>query len=116
LLLAFENEAKGSSRMAKGIHSIREAPTSAALAGLLDQFGRRWALRIIWELRAEARNFRALRAACGDISPSVMQARLHELRALGLVEQIPGLGYRLTAEGEQLFRLMAPLAAWAEAL
>lgn len=102
--------------MAKGIQSIRGTPTGAALARLFDHFGRRWALRIIWELRAEAHNFRALRAACGGISPSVMQARLHELRALGLIEQIPGLGYRLTAEGEQLFRWMAPLATWAERL
>jgi DNA-binding HxlR family transcriptional regulator len=100
--------------MAKGIQTIRETRTSASLAQALDHFGRRWALRVIWELRSEALNFRALRAACAGISPAVMQARLHELRDLGLIEQIPGLGYRLTAAGEQLFRIMAPLAEWAE--
>jgi DNA-binding HxlR family transcriptional regulator len=100
--------------MAKGIQTIRETETSAGLARALDNFGRRWALRIIWELRGEPLSFRALRAACGDISPSVMQTRLRELRTLGLVEQIPGLGYRHTAAGQQLFRLIAPLDAWAD--
>jgi DNA-binding HxlR family transcriptional regulator len=100
--------------MPKGIQTIRETETGAGLARALDSFGRRWALRIIWELRAEPLSFRALRAACGGISPSVMQTRLHELRDLGLVEQIPGLGYRHTAAGQQLFRLIAPLDAWAD--
>jgi DNA-binding HxlR family transcriptional regulator len=43
-----------------------------------------------------------------------MQARLHELRDLGLIEQIPGLGYRHTAAGQQLFRVIAPLDDWAD--
>jgi len=100
--------------MAKGIQTIRDTETSAGLALALDHFGRRWALRVIWELRAEPLRFRALRAACGDISPSVMQTRLHQLRDLGLIEQIPGLGYRHTAAGQQLFRTIAPLAEWAD--
>ncbi|MFQ5547352.1 MAG: winged helix-turn-helix transcriptional regulator [Woeseia sp.] len=100
--------------MAKGIQTIRERRTSAELASALDHFGRRWALRVVWELRSEARNFRALRQACGEVSPGVMQARLHELRRLGLVEAIPGLGYRLTAAGDQLFKAIAPIADWAE--
>ncbi len=100
--------------MAKGIQTIRETETSAGLALALDRFGRRWALRVIWELRGEPLNFRALRAACGGISPSVMQTRLHELRDLGLIEQIPGLGYRHTAAGQQLFRVIAPMAEWAD--
>ena len=101
--------------MAKGIQTIRRTPTSAGLALALDHFGRRWALRVIWELRGEPMNFRALRDACGGISPSVMQTRLHQLRDLGLVEQIPGLGDRHTAAGQQLFRVIAPLANWADA-
>ena len=100
--------------MPKGIQTIRETETSAGLALALDHFGRRWALRVIWELRGGALNFRALRAACGGISPSVMQARLHQLRDLGLIEQIPGLGYRHTAAGQQLFRVIAPLGEWAD--
>lgn len=100
--------------MAKGIQTIRKTETSAGLAVALDQFGRRWALRVIWELRGEPLSFRALRTACGNISASVMQARLHELRELGLIEQIAGLGYRHTAAGQQLFRVIAPLSEWAD--
>ena len=100
--------------MPKGMQTIRRTTTSTGLAVALDQFGRRWALRVIWELRAGPLNFRALRAACGDISPSVMQARLHELRALRLIERIPGLGYRHTADGQALFRVIAPMSDWAD--
>jgi len=100
--------------MAKGIQTIRETQTSDRLALALDHFGRRWGLRLIWELRGEPLNFRALRAACVGISPSVMQTRLHQLTDLGLIERIPGLGYRHTAAGQQLFRVMAPMADWAD--
>ncbi len=100
--------------MPQGIQTVRQTKTSAGMALALDHFGRRWALRVIWELRGEALNFRALRAACGGISPSVMQARLHQLRALGLIEQIPRLGYRHSAAGQQLFRAISPLADWAD--
>jgi DNA-binding HxlR family transcriptional regulator len=100
--------------MAKGIQTIRGETTSQGFARALDYFGRRWALRVIWELRGEPLNFRALRSACGNISPSVMQARLHQLRDLGLIEQIAGLGYRLTASGQALFRAIAPMAEWAD--
>jgi DNA-binding HxlR family transcriptional regulator len=100
--------------MAKGMQTIRVTKTSPGLALALDHFGRRWALRVIWELRDKPLSFRALRAACGGISPSVMQTRLHQLRGLGLIEQLPGLGYRHTAAGQQLFRVIAPLADWAD--
>jgi len=79
------------------------------MARALDLAGRRWTLRIVWELRVGPLNFRALRAACGDISPSVMQRRLHELRESGVVEKIPRLGYRLSASGERLFQVLAQL-------
>ena len=100
--------------MVKGIQTIRNSETSTEMAMALDYFGRRWALRVIWELRGGPLNFRALRAACDDVSPSVMQARLHQLRDLGLIEQIPGLGYRYTAAGQHLFRAIAGLAQWAD--
>ena len=39
---------------------------------------------------------RALRTACDEASPTVLQARLSELREAGLVELVTGDGYRLT--------------------
>lgn len=99
--------------MTKGIQLLRTTPTSPQIAAILERCGRRWALRVVWELRAGPLNFRALQAACGAISPSVLQRRVHELRALGLLEAIPGLGYRLTAAGESLFQVLAGLDRWA---
>jgi DNA-binding HxlR family transcriptional regulator len=84
------------------------------MAATLDAFGRRWALRVVWELRVGALNFRALRQACGGISPSVLQRRLHELRDAGVIETIPRLGYRLSARGERLFPVLAELGRWAD--
>jgi DNA-binding HxlR family transcriptional regulator len=100
--------------MIKAIQGVRGAQTTVKLAQAFDHFGRRWTLRVIWELRSEALKFRALQAACGDISPSVLQARIHQLRNLDVIEQIPGLGYRLTASGEQLFRVLVPMFEWTE--
>jgi len=82
----------------------------------LDLSGRRWALRVVWELRVGPLNFRALQAACGDISPSVLQRRLHELRGQKIIEKIPRLGYRLSTSGEKLFQVLAQLDKWSAAL
>ena len=82
---------------------------------LLDLLGRRWALRVLWELRdGEAQSFRALRAACDAMSPSVLSERLEALREAGVVDaQEPG-GYVLTREGRELVALLAPLQGWGE--
>ena len=69
-------------------------------------------MRVVWELRVGPLNFRALRAACGDVSPSVLQGRLHELRDLQVIEKIPRLGYRLSTSGERLFQGLAQLDKW----
>lgn len=80
---------------------------------LLDLLGRRWALRVIWELREEPLSFRQLQAHCGAISSSVLNDRLAELRAAGIVAA-SGEGYELTTEGRELLGLYPPLDAWAE--
>lgn len=81
---------------------------------LLDLLGRRWSLRILWELREQPLTSRALRAACDEASPTVLQARLSELRQADLVELIPGDGYRLTAMGSELHETFLPLHRFAE--
>jgi len=98
--------------MAQRVQSLRKAPTSSSMARALALSGQRWALRIVWELRVGPLSFRALQAACGHISPSVLQRRVHELRDVGVVESIPRLGYRLTASGERLFQVLAELNKW----
>ena len=79
----------------------------------LDVLGRRWSLRVLWELRRGPLTFRALRAACDDVSPSSLNLRLAELRALGAVE-VTGDGYALGARGEELGRILLDLHRWAE--
>jgi DNA-binding HxlR family transcriptional regulator len=80
---------------------------------LLDLLGRRWALRVIWELREHPLTFRELQRTCGAISSSVLNERLTELRAAGILESGYG-GYALTPEGRRLLELYPPLHAWAE--
>jgi DNA-binding HxlR family transcriptional regulator len=81
---------------------------------LIDLIGRRWVLRIIWELRAKPLTFRALQDACGGVSPSVMNQRLAELRETGLIHGESEHGYALTGLGRELLRLLVPLTVWAE--
>ena len=50
---------------------------------LLDLLGRRWTLRILWELRDAALTSRALRTACDEASPTVLQARLRSCARRG---------------------------------
>jgi DNA-binding HxlR family transcriptional regulator len=81
---------------------------------LLDLLGRRWSLRIGWELRdGDALSFRELQRRCDDASSSVISERLRELREAGIVERGPD-GYRLTPRGRQLLQLLLPLDRWAK--
>jgi DNA-binding HxlR family transcriptional regulator len=80
---------------------------------LLDLLGRRWALRVLWELRAEALTFRELQARCEEMSSSVLNQRLRELRAAGIVVLPNRSGYQLTPEGQALLGALTPLHDWA---
>jgi len=82
---------------------------------LLDALGRRWTLRILWELQraGSALSFRGLRAACDDLSPTVLNERLRDLRTLGIVE-VQADGYVLTTEGHSLGAQLIGLHGWAE--
>jgi DNA-binding HxlR family transcriptional regulator len=81
---------------------------------LLDLLGRRSALRVLWELRdGPALTFRELQSRCGDISSSVLNDRLREVRGAGIVTAARGDGYRLSSEGRRLLQALAPLGTWA---
>lgn len=92
---------------------VRGSRTGRPIMVLLDLLGRRWTLRIVWELREESRRFRDLQDSIGA-SPTIINTRLAELREARLVELDPDSGYRLTALGEELLRLMLPLHAWSK--
>lgn len=78
----------------------------------LDLLGRRWSLRILWELRHGALGFRELQGRCDGMSSSVLRTRLVELSLAGLVEQ--NGSYSLTGAGTELERALRPLTQWAE--
>jgi DNA-binding HxlR family transcriptional regulator len=81
---------------------------------LLDLLGRRWALRVVWELRgAEPLSFRVLQERSEGMSSSVLNQRLHELRAAGILDAGEE-GYALTKEGARLLDALSPIDAWAE--
>jgi DNA-binding HxlR family transcriptional regulator len=82
---------------------------------LLELLGKRWALRVLWELREDrAPTFRELQARCGHISSSVLGERLRELRAAGIVAEPDGDGYQLSQEGHELLQALTPIDAWAK--
>ncbi|WP_338692063.1 helix-turn-helix domain-containing protein [Bradyrhizobium sp. 26S5] len=91
----------------------RGSRSGRPIMALLDLLGRRWTLRIIWELRETALTSRALRAACDEASPTIVQTRLTELREAGFVE-LTDDGYGLTALGRELFQTFTPLNRFAE--
>jgi DNA-binding HxlR family transcriptional regulator len=94
--------------------AVRGSRTGRPVMALLDLLGRRWTLRVLWELRAGPLTFRALRSACGEISPSVLNARLRDLREAGLVEPTEAEGYRATALAQELGEILIPLDEWAK--
>jgi DNA-binding HxlR family transcriptional regulator len=81
---------------------------------LLDLLGRRWTLRVLWELRADALGFRELQTRCDGMSASVLSMRLGELRDAGIV-QTDGSGVnRLSEDGAALLQALGPLDRWAK--
>jgi len=95
-------------------HGVRGSRTGRPIMVLLDLLSRRWTLRILWELHTERLTSRALRTACDEASPTILQRRLTELREAGFVELVPAEGYGLTPVGRELCDTFLPLHRFAE--
>ena len=92
---------------------VRGSSSGRPIMALLDLLGRRWALRVLWELRDQpSPTFRDLQARCGGVSSSVLTDRLRELGEAGIVRHA-GDGYVLTPQGSDLLARLAPLGEWA---
>jgi DNA-binding HxlR family transcriptional regulator len=92
--------------------AVRGSRTGRPIMALLDLLGRRWALRIIWELRETASpSFRELQRRCGGVSSSVLADRLRELDDAAIVERDSD-GYALTTAGRELLDRLMPLEDW----
>src|ERR1700756_4845754 len=93
---------------------VRGSRTGRPIMVLLDLLGRRWTLRIMWELRNGALTSRALRTACDEASPTVLNERLKGLREAGFVEIADAGCYSLTPLGQELNATSLPLHHFAE--
>jgi DNA-binding HxlR family transcriptional regulator len=80
---------------------------------VFDLLGRRWALRVLWELHAGPLGARTILSRCEGLSPSVLYDRLRELTEAGLVGR-RGQDYALTNLGRALGDAIAPLDAWSK--
>jgi DNA-binding HxlR family transcriptional regulator len=94
--------------------AVRGSRTGRPIMALLDLLGRRWSLRILWELRERPLTSRELRNACDEASPTVLNQRLKELREAGFVALGAGGGYGLTPMGRELCETFMPLHRFAE--
>ena len=92
--------------------AVRGSTTGRPLMAALDLLGRRWALRLLWELRDGPLGARALRDRCDGMSASVLYERLRELTEAGLVRQEASSDYGLSPLGRSLGEAIAPLDAW----
>jgi len=92
---------------------VRGSSTGRPIMRLFDVLGERWTLRILWELKQETLNFRALRERCDNVSPTSLNKRLKVLRELNLVEHDEE-GYSLSDTGQGLGSQLLSLHEWAE--
>ena len=92
---------------------VRGSTTGRPLMAALDLLGRRWALRILWELRDKPLGARALRSRCDRMSSSVLYERLQELTDAGLLDRDDAGAYRLTELGAALAPALESLDSWA---
>ncbi|MGA5823181.1 winged helix-turn-helix transcriptional regulator [Kitasatospora sp. NPDC094028] len=90
---------------------VRGSESGRPVMAALDLLGRRWTLRILWELNQAPAGFRELQRRCERMSSSVLTTRLGELtdaRLLALHDD----GYHLTRLGLDLVDALGPLNAW----
>lgn len=92
----------------------RGTSTGKPLMVAFDLLGRRWTLRVLWELRQQqGLGFRELQRRCDGMSSSVLRDRLAELTGAALVEAGDGR-YTLSEHGRGLLAALQPLSRWAE--
>ena len=84
------------------------------MLALLDLLGRRWALRILWELRQQPASFQALQRRCDSMSTSVLSRRLGDLRDAQLVEKDQAGDYALTESGSRLLACLDGIDEWTQ--
>ncbi|MFE4454859.1 winged helix-turn-helix transcriptional regulator [Streptomyces sp. NPDC056796] len=90
---------------------VRGSDSGRPVMAALDLLGRRWAMRVLWELSRAPAGFRELQRRCERMSSSVLSTRLEELASAGLLSP-HGDGYHLTGLGHDLVEALSPLDDW----
>lgn len=93
---------------------VRGSESGRPIMALFDLLGRRWTMRILWELNQHNRTFRQLQQSAGKISPTVLNQRLKDLREAALVVSTDKSGYQLTELGSELMTHIQPMRDWAD--
>lgn len=90
---------------------VRGSESGRPVMAVLDLLGRRWTMRILWELSQAPAGFRDLQRRCERMSSSVLSSRLEELTGAHLLT-LHADGYHLTRLGRDLVEVLSPLDAW----
>lgn len=90
---------------------VRGSGSGRPIMATLDLLGRRWILRVVWELSQQPAGFRELQRRCDDMSSSVLATRLRELTEAQIVSSEDGI-YQLSSLGTRLVTSIQPLLAW----
>jgi DNA-binding HxlR family transcriptional regulator len=92
---------------------VRGSSSGVAIMAVFDLLGRKWNMRIMWELKSASLSFRGLQERCDGMSPSVLNTRIKQLTEAELVFTTSE-GYKLTELGSSLMNTLNPLREWAE--
>ena len=93
--------------------SVRGSKSGVAIMALFDLLGRKWNMRIIWELKEKPLSFRILQSQCDNMSPSVLNNRLKQLTQAELLLSTDE-GYKLTDLGQSLMLALNPVRDWSK--
>ena len=91
---------------------VRGSSSGVAIMAVFDLLGRKWNMRIMWELNSDSLSFRGLQERCDGMSPSVLNTRIKQLTEAKLIFTTPE-GYKLTELGLSLMKTLNPLRNWA---
>ncbi len=90
---------------------VRGSASGRPVMAVLDLLGRRWTMRILWELSKAPAGFRELQRRCERMSSSVLSTRIAELTDTRLLT-LRDDGYHLTPLGADLVEALRPLDDW----
>ena len=91
---------------------VRGSQSGRPLMAALDLLGRRWTLRILWELRRKPYKFRDLQTRCDNMSTSVLSARLKDMQAQQLVDSTTEAGWTFLNADLTINFFRAPVGDW----